>query len=284
MSALNKLRDYLVLSRLHNCLLAAASVLIGSYLANPAMTLASLIGATATLLVAAGGYALNDVYDIGTDRMNKPWRAVASGRISKRSAIGFTAICWAAGVVLSVFAGPVALDFASAYVVLLWLYSFRLKSAGVAGPLLVSAVSASGFLLGAGLGGNSAAGLPPFALAFAFHFAREVAKGAADLPGDSDAGIGTLAVRMGWRGLAILCSLSIGAVMALSIIPFAAGIYGIFYFVPVLAMQPLLALCIYLIVATGEDAPSVSRAYWRVARILKAIMPVGLIAFLLGSI
>lgn len=283
MSTWSKVRDFVVLTRFHNCLLAAASVVIGSFLADPSVTRASLLGASSVLFICAGGYVLNDIYDIGTDGINKPWRPLPSGRVRRRSAVGLTVSCWGAGLGLSVFAGPVAVDFAFGYMLLLWLYSFRLKSAGVAGPILVSAISSSGFVLGAALGGNATAGLLPFVIGFVFHFAREVVKGAVDVKGDGGAGIRTLPVRMGKRGSDVLCVASIAAVMALSIIPFAAGIYGLLYLVPVLAIQPLLALCIYLIVAPGREEPSAARSYGRVAGILKAVMPVGLLAFLLGG-
>lgn len=284
MSAWSKVRDFAVLTRIHNCLLAAASVMIGAFLADPSVTGKSLLGASVVLFISAGGYVLNDIYDIETDRVNKHWRPLPSGRIRKRSAAGLTAVSWGAGLVLSVFAGPVAVDFAFGYMLLLWLYSFRLKSAGLAGAVLVSAVSSSGFVLGAALGGNAAAGLLPFIIGFVFHFAREVVKGAVDVKGDRVAGIRTLPVRMGKRASDVLCVTSIAAVMALSIIPFAAGVYGLFYLVPVLAIQPVLALCIYLIVAPGGEGRSEADSYGRVAGILKAVMPVGLLAFLLGGI
>ncbi len=284
MSARTALRDILLITRLHNCLLAAASVLIGSFLAVPALTRASLLGASVALFISAGGYALNDVYDVRTDAVNKPFRPLPSGRLGKRDACGLAAACWAAGLGLALFAGRVAVDFAFACMILLWLYSFRLKSAGAAGPLLVSAVSSSGFVLGAALGGRAGAGLPPFALGFAFHFAREIVKGAVDVKGDGRAGVRTLPVRMGERGSAMLSAASIAAVMALAILPFAAGLYGLLYLVPVLAMEPLLALCIYLIIAQRWYGRPASPAYGRVAGILKAVMPVGLLAFLLGAI
>jgi len=283
LSTWSKARDFVVLTRFHNCLLAAASVMVGSFLADPSVTGVSLLGASAALFISAGGYVLNDIYDIGTDSINKPLRPLPSGRVGKRNAVRLTVICWGAGLGLSVFAGPVAVDFAFDYMLFLWLYSFRLKSAGVAGPILVSAVSSSGFVLGAALGGNATAGLLPFVIGFVFHFAREVVKGAVDVKGDRGAGIRTLPVRMGRRRSVVLCVASIAAVMALSIIPYAAGVYGLFYLVPVLAIQPLLALCIYLIVASGREEPSVVHSYGRAARILKAVMPVGLLAFLLGG-
>lgn len=283
MSTGARLRDLAVLTRFHNCLLASASVAIGSLLASHSVTSGAILGASAALLIAAGGYALNDVYDIETDRVSKPSRPLPSGRVCRRGALRVTAVGWVAGLALSVLAGPVAVAFALAYMLLIWLYSAGIKSAGLAGHVLVSAVAASGFVLGAALGGDAKAGLMPFAVAFVFHFAREVVKGAGDMRGDMGAGIRTLPVRVGQRGSVLLCTASIAAVMALSIIPFVAGAYGIPYIVPVLAIEPVLAFCIYIIVSSRRDGVPVAGAYARAATILKAVMPVGMLAFLLGG-
>jgi geranylgeranylglycerol-phosphate geranylgeranyltransferase len=282
-STWSKLRDVAVLTRLHNCLLASASVLIGSVLASHSITRGSLFGASSVLFVSAGGYALNDIYDIRTDRMSKPWRALPSGRVGKRGAVQVTAVTWAAGLALSVPAGPVAAGFALTCMLLIWLYSAGIKSAGLAGHLLVSALASSGFLLGGALGHSARAAVLPFSIALGFHFAREVVKGAGDMRGDKGAGIRTLPVRMGERGSSVLCIASIAAVMALGLIPFAAGAYGISYLVPVLAMQPFLALSIYTITSSRRNGVPVAKAYARAATILKAVMPVGMLAFLLGG-
>lgn len=235
-------------------------------------------------MIAAGGYALNDLYDIQTDRVNKPWRPLPSGGIGRRYAISLVALLWAAGTVFSALAGELAAVFAISWVILVWLYCSRLKSAGLAGHVLLSAVASSGFVMGAAIGGRAAAGLLPFGLAFMFHFAREVVKGTADIPGDVAAGIRTLPAVIGKRSSAILCVVSLAAVMALSVLPWAAGIYGVYYMLPLLIIEPLLALCIYLIVSSRADVRANTRAHVRVATILKAVMPVGMLAFLLGGI
>jgi len=283
-STRGRLIQTVVLLRLHNCLIAAASVLVGAFLARSSLAPRALLGAAAAFLVAAGGYALNDLYDIETDRVNKGWRPLPSGRIGRRYAMSLAALLWVAGIVLSASAGAAALGFAIAWTVLVWLYCSRLKSAGLAGHLIVSAVASSGFMMGAAIGGRSAAGLLPFGLAFLFHFAREVVKGTADIRGDVAAGIRTLPAGLGQRASAVLCTASLAAVMALSVLPWAAGVYGVYYMLPVLVIEPLLALCIYMIVSSTADDRANARAHGRVAKILKAVMPVGMLAFLLGGI
>jgi len=270
--------------RLHNCLLAAASVLIGFYLAGAEVTGAALAAAAMALSVCAGGYALNDIYDVETDRLNKPWRPLPSRRISRREAVLAVACCWGLGLACSVRAGRPAPAFALSYMGLIWLYCYRLKSGGVAGHMLISAVSSSGFILGGVLGGRALAGAVPFFLACMLHFARELVKGVVDLGGDRRTGVSTLPVRLGERGRVLVCTASIVALMALCIVPYAAGVYGLLYMLPVLAVEPMLGLCIYLIVSSRRKGIPASRSYGQAACILKAVMPVGLLAFLLGGV
>jgi len=278
-----RIAGHMVLARPHNCLLAAASVLIGCLLAGGAPDARVLAGAAAAFLIPAGGYALNDIYDLEADRADKPWRPLPSGAVGRRGALLAAAIAWSAGLTLSAIAGPTGVAFAVSWMLLLWLYSTRLKSAGLAGHVLVSAVASSGFILGAALGGGVVAGLVPFSVALSFHLAREIVKGAADMRGDAAAGVRTLAVGAGAGAVVPLSAASIAAAMALSIVPYAVGVYGASYLVPILAVQPFLGLALGLIVAPGRVGGAAAPPYGRVATILKAVMPVGLLAFLLGG-
>jgi geranylgeranylglycerol-phosphate geranylgeranyltransferase len=280
----SRLRTFAVLVRCHNCALAAASVLVGCFLASRAIRLDAILGASAACFIAAGGYALNDVYDITADRANRPWRPLASRRATRRAALCLVAVCWAAGLSLALPAGPAVGAAGGAWVVLLWLYSAGLKGAGAAGHLVISAVAASGFAVGAAAGGDIAAGLPPFAVAFVFHLARELVKSGADIAGDRRSGVRTLAVRLGLGRTAPISALAIAAAMMLSIVPYSAGVYGALYLAPVLGMQPLLMLCIYYLMTPAADGQVTPAACGRVAGILKAVMPFGLAAFMLGGI
>lgn len=67
----------------------------------------------ALMLVIAGAYALNDVFDVAVDRVNAPRRPVAAGKVTRRTAAVFAAGVMAAGLVLAglgsgAFAGVLA--------------------------------------------------------------------------------------------------------------------------------------------------------------------------------
>jgi len=105
----SKVRAYLELVRLPNLFTAAADVVMGFFFTHEVLgrgddwTLGALIAAS--VLLYAGGVALNDVFDLEVDRHERPERPLPSGRISVSvaRALGWellvvgVALGWAAG-------------------------------------------------------------------------------------------------------------------------------------------------------------------------------------------
>ncbi len=285
MSVLSRLWNLILLTRPHNGLIGAASILIGAFLAQGVLVSAAVTAAVMALFVCSGAYVLNDIYDVATDRITKPRRPLAAGQITRRTAADVVLVLWAAGASFALLSGWAAGLFYVGWIGLLWVYSWKLKAQGWVGHAVVSGVAASGFLLGALVGGAWQAGLMPFAIAFLLHLAREIAKGVADLRGDRAAGLATLAVRVGERkALAVILRL-ICAVAVAGLVPYAFGLYGGLYFLAVaVVIYPVLAVCIWLIVRAGKGELDAGAAAVSVSRLLKAAMPVGLLAFLLAGV
>ena len=146
-------------------------------------------------------------------------------------------------------------------------------------------VAASGFVLGAWVGGSWQAGLVPLGIAFLFHLAREVAKAVADVAGDRRAGLATVAVRVGNRKALVMLLWLIGAVAVAGLLPYASGFYRGLYFIPVVGViYPLLAVSIWFVVRAGRRGRDPASAAVRVSRMLKAAMPAGLLAFILAGV
>ena len=66
----------------------------------------TLIGALMAAVLNAGNNALNQIYDLDIDRVNKPQRPLTSGRMSVRDAWTFTGITYAAALVLAWMVTP----------------------------------------------------------------------------------------------------------------------------------------------------------------------------------
>ncbi|HVP58418.1 MAG TPA: geranylgeranylglycerol-phosphate geranylgeranyltransferase [bacterium] len=278
------IHSVLVLVRPLNCLVASASVAIGAFLASHSISARSGWAAVMTLLVSAGGYVLNDYFDIAADRLTKPRRPLAAGLVKPASAIWYAVGLWLAGAVAVWLAGVVASVFYGAWVVVLVLYSSRLKATGVWGHLAVSLVASSGFLLGAASQGRAAAGLVPAGIAVIFHLAREAAKSAADVAGDSAVGVRTLAVRMGTEvALKVTLWLIVASAIA-SILPVLLTIYGLPYLAVVaVAVLPLLAVSVRRITAARTAGADLADAASSVAGTLKLAMLAGLVALILAG-
>jgi decaprenyl-phosphate phosphoribosyltransferase len=124
----------------------------GGVLSDPS-ALAAAVGAfVAFCLVASGVYFVNDAADAAADLRHpvKQHRAVASGLVSRRLAVGCGAALMLAGLVVAlVTAGWALLAVVAGYIVLSFAYTFWLRSIA----LLDLGAIAGGFLLRAVAGG-----------------------------------------------------------------------------------------------------------------------------------
>src|SRR5690349_3600541 len=130
--------DWVRLVRLPNALVAGFGVVLGracmaSWLPGPAG-----LGFAAMALLAAAGNVHNDVLDLEADRVNRPDRALPSGRVSPRAA-ALGAILLA----LAAFACAFALDAVHGFLtlgmgLLLFLYNLVLKRLPLLGNLAVA--------------------------------------------------------------------------------------------------------------------------------------------------
>ncbi len=145
-----RLTAYLQLVRLPNVLTAAADSLAGWLLAGG--SLAEMSGwlpiAGASMVLYASGMALNDLFDIEVDRVERPGRPLPSGRVTVRSAAWLGGIGLALGAGLALVGGGSA---AAAVAVVLALcivgYDARLKHTPL-GPVLMGACRGLNLLMG----------------------------------------------------------------------------------------------------------------------------------------
>jgi 4-hydroxybenzoate polyprenyltransferase len=167
-----------------------------SLLLDPKLFFLSL----STVLIAAGGYLINDYYDIKIDYINRPQKVVVGRSISRRSAIGlhttFNFLGIAIGILLSPWIGLVNLTSAT----LLWLYSNYLKRQPLVGNLAIGLLSGAAILLVSLLYPQNykLVALYAFFAAF-FSMIREIIKDIEDREGDEKFGCRTLPIVWGVR-------------------------------------------------------------------------------------
>lgn len=106
----------------------------------------------ASVFIAAGGYIINDYFDINIDEVNKPEKMVVDKIISRRWAIAWHFTLSTAGIALTTLAVPLLekwyLVLANiACVALLWFYSTNFKKTLLVGNIVISLLTAWSILI-----------------------------------------------------------------------------------------------------------------------------------------
>ena len=101
----------------------------------------------ATVFIAAGGYVLNDYFDVKIDAINKPERQIVGKTISRNAAMRFyqilTGIGIVCGLILAFWGHSFTLGFTFIVVPgLLWFYSASYKRQFITGNLIVAFLAA----------------------------------------------------------------------------------------------------------------------------------------------
>ena len=301
--------NYLKLIRYQNLLMLALMQLIFRYgfleLQNIPLALADWqygILVLATVCIAAGGYIINNIFDVETDTENKPENVIVGKFISETKAynlyIGFTVIGVAMGFYLSnVIEKP---SFASIFIVIaatLYFYATSLKHSLLIGNFVVALLlSFSVIIIGIfdlfpitneenkPVMGLLFGILLDYAIfAFIINFIREIVKDLQDVEGDSNQEMSTLPIVLGVKKTTKL-------VFGLSIIPvililnyinsnlFSSGlIYGTLYGL-VFTLAPLL----YFSIKIWSD--KTTQDFHHLSTVLKWILFFGILSIVVISL
>lgn len=218
-----KLKPYAKLFRLPNLLM----ILFVQYLIRYSVVLwldidhylnhfQFFLGALCSILLAAGGYIINDLYDVDTDTVNKPERITIGKKISIRRAWSMYGYINVLAILLGYYLAnliklPELWLIPVVAAALLYLYAVDLKKRAILGNLIVSMLTAMPVFLVAiydllpALTMQNAEVLRPFIFticgyalfAFWINFIREIVKDAEDIKGDEESGFKTLAILLG---------------------------------------------------------------------------------------
>ena len=202
------IESLLKLTRFGNLIIIAlaqyftAGFLIGMHTLNDVnLFLLSL----STVFIAAGGYIINDYYDVKIDYINKPDRVVIGKSITRRYAILFHIALSFAGIVLGFYLSWKIAGVNMLSVFLLWLYSNNLKRLPFVGNLTVAFLTGLAIIIVDLFYGKDNSLVVIYALfAFFMTLVREVIKDMEDLKGDNSFGCKTLPIVWGIRKTKIL--------------------------------------------------------------------------------
>ena len=245
-------------------------------------------------LTAAGGYIINDLFDVETDHVNRPNKRILKRDISHKAAIVYYIILTALGQICGYYAGLGIGLFASAIAVLLYFYSSDLKAMGLPGNSLIAFMSGSViYIASRGIHEINSAYFAEYAfLAFLLTMARELVKDAEDVEGDKEQGCETFPILHGTRKtnilsnviLALIVIFLVTAAYLLSIEPFFnvkstieihSFIYPAFL---LLALVPMILKSMWMIGKANNK-----RVYKKISKWLKLTMLIGLISVLFSA-
>ena len=245
-------------------------------------------------LTAAGGYIINDLFDVETDHVNRPNKRILKRDISHKAAIVYYIILTALGQICGYYAGLGIGLFASAIAVLLYFYSSDLKAMGLPGNSLIAFMSGSViYIASRGIHEINSAYFAEYAfLAFLLTMARELVKDAEDVEGDKEQGCETFPILHGTRKtnilsnviLALIVIFLVTAAYLLSIEPFFnvkstieihSFIYPAFL---LLALVPMILKSMWMIGKANNK-----RDYKKISKWLKLTMLIGLISVLFSA-
>jgi len=205
-----RLAPFLTLVRIPNCLMIGLAVLVAETigLGSVPSLMEAVFGFLTAFLLLAGTMVFNDIQDVQVDRVNSPDRPIPSGKVTIREAYVLSTVFSGLALICSLILGVPTFLTALVALALMAYYNTRGKRTGLLGNAVVSFNVALPFFFG-GLAVNS---LRPllfifFLLAFLANTAREVAKGIADVAGDSSRGIMTIAVTRGPKRAAELAAI-----------------------------------------------------------------------------
>ena len=226
--------------------------------------------------IGAAANAINDVFDLEIDRVNRPDRPLPSGTVT----VGTARAVWVAGSALGIGLGAllsaVHLGLALFSVLLLYGYSARLKRTPLVGNLAVALVLALALLYG-GLAVAAMGGVLLLGAGFAAGttLAREVAKDIEDAVGDAAEGARTLPLVAGPNVAVGVAVGATGAALAAFPIALAVGLGADFFALALPAAGLLLAAAWTLLRASGD---ALERDAGQASTLLKAAMIAGILA------
>ncbi len=156
--------------------------------------------AVSTALIAAGGYVINDYYDVKIDFINNPGRVVVGKSIPRRHAILLHGVLSIAGIALGVLLSLWIVVVNIFSVALLWFYSNLLKRLPFVGNLAVALLTGLSLAI-LDIVYESPDLLVIIYATFAFFITlvRELIKDMEDLKGDTTYGCKTIPVIWGIR-------------------------------------------------------------------------------------
>jgi geranylgeranylglycerol-phosphate geranylgeranyltransferase len=275
-----KLIAYFQLSRPVNVLITFVSIPVACWISGGTSLpwFVILFAGSTGALVAAGANAINDVFDIDIDRINRPDRPLPCGALTQYEAKRMWLIVSAAAFGINLFLNSAALLVAVFSIALLYFYSARLKRTVFFGNLVIGLMTGMAFIYGGVVAGKIEHAVVPAIFAFLVNLARELLKDVEDMEGDRIENAVTMPVKYGVKPPLMLATASLLLLILATITASCVTLYSFAFLYIVLVADCLISVSIIMMWLDHS-----STAMRRVSTILKISMIVGLLSIIAGS-
>lgn len=274
-----RLGSVLRLVRPVNALIAFLAVITGAAtVTQTLLDLRVLLGAASAALVLMSGNAINDVFDIEADKVNRPNRPLPRGELSIKQALGVSLLFAFSALILAFSINLRCVLVTLFYVAIFYAYAAWLKPTGLLGNIVVS----SGTGMSIVYGSLAVGWVQPMTLLFAvcafmLNLGREIVKGVEDVEGDKARNCRTIALSHGSHAAGLSTAVLYLILLPMSVAPFLLGYTGLLY------MASILVADLVVIAAIKESLLLRIENASKTSKLIKISMAMGIIAFLIGA-
>jgi geranylgeranylglycerol-phosphate geranylgeranyltransferase len=275
----NILAGSFAISRPVNVLISILSIFVAAFITGTISPLAKvLLACFSGGIIMAASNTMNDYFDLDIDRVNRPNRPLVSGKLSPSFALRLAQLEFVVGIVLGFLISFNAFLIALIISSLIVLYSYKFKRLPLLGNLVVSFSTSMAFIYGGVAVNRIRQTIVPAVFSFFYHFGREIIKDVQDMQGDAAGGARTFPLVYGEKAALQLTTVNFIFLILLLPVPYLIRWYNLNYLlVIILGICPVLFFSIYSIWKDKSPAN-----LGRISTLLKADMPVGLLAIYLG--
>jgi geranylgeranylglycerol-phosphate geranylgeranyltransferase len=202
----------------------AETVVLGDL---PPLELIIIISVLVPVFSEMGSFALNDYFDIETDRLNKKKGPLVTGAIKPQTAMSFAIASLVVSTILAYMINNLAFMIVFAFNLFAILYNWKLKDLPLLGNVFIGLTMAVPFIFGNYVVSTelSMLAIVLAALGFVAGVAREIIKSVQDMEGDIKArGSKTIPVVIGKRPATYLAVVLYLLFIPLTILPFEYGL------------------------------------------------------------
>lgn len=280
------MNPYIEILRPENALMSAIAIILVAII-DKTMSIPIILAMLTVFFETSAGNVINDYFDYEIDLINKPQRAIPSGRISPKNGRNYGYLLFALGTICGFLISYLTNNWIPLLIVLitdvvLYLYAFKLKSTPLIGNLVVGFMAGLGFVFGGFTLNNLNIILTSIYLgffAFLMTTAREIIKDIEDIEGDETEGAKTLPILIGTQIPALLAFILIIIDCILCPLLYYVHIFEVYY---LFTISVAIILFIYsgFIIIKKQDRTTAHKA----SKYLKIGMLIAFVAFIFGSI